>query len=170
MGDDTMYFVTYQSSDNPSKSNSTVLRESEMTKIRKTKMAKGGMLKEDDFVWNAVGKKLIVDKVTDDEYYLTSFGQPSSSPFGKQKVDSYIISGEWSLTAPKAKYSKMAKGGMAEHGLKRGDTITDDMSWEDSIVVKNEKSGTRAKVNLNTGERKEAKMAYGGKMKYNRKK
>jgi hypothetical protein len=100
-GDDTMYFVTYKSSENPTKNNSTVLRESEMTKIRKT---------------------------------------------------------------------KMAKGGMAEHGLKRGDTITDDMSWEDSIVVKNEKSGTRAKVNLNTGERKEGKMAYGGKMNYNRKK
>jgi hypothetical protein len=100
-GDDTMYFVTYKSSENPSKSNSTVLRASEMTKIRKT---------------------------------------------------------------------KMAKGGMAEHGLKRGDTITDDMSWEDSIVVKNEKSGTRAKVNLNTGERKEGKMAYGGKLQYNRRK
>ena len=65
---------------------------------------------------------------------------------------------------------KMAEGGLTQHGLKTGDTIMDDMFWEDSIVVKNEKSGTRAKVNLNTGERKEAKMAYGGKMKYNRKK
>lgn len=101
MGDDTMYFVTYQSSENPNKNNSTVLRESEMTKIRK---------------------------------------------------------------------SKMARGGLAEHGLKKGDTITDDMSWEDSVVVKNEKSGTRAKVNLNTGERKEAKMAKGGKVQYNRRK
>lgn len=55
-----------------------------------------------------------------------------------------------------------AEGGMTEHGLKKGDTITDDMSWEDSIVVKNEKSGTRAKVNLNTGKRVEAKMADGG--------
>lgn len=59
---------------------------------------------------------------------------------------------------------EFAKGGLTEHGLKKGDTITDDMSWEDSIVVKNEKSGTRAKVNLNTGKRMEAKMADGGKM------
>jgi hypothetical protein len=46
----------------------------------------------------------------------------------------------------------------------------DDMFWEDSIVVKNEKSGKRAKVNLNTGERKEGKMAYGGKLQYKRRK
>jgi hypothetical protein len=65
---------------------------------------------------------------------------------------------------------KMAKGGLTEHGLKTGDTIMDDMFWEDSIVVKNEKSGKRAKVNLNTGERKEGKMAYGGKLQYKRRK
>jgi hypothetical protein len=70
-------------------------------------MAKGGVLKEEDYVWNAVGKKLIVDKVTDDEYYLTSFGQSSASPFSKKKVDGYIKSGEWSL---KPKKDMMSKG------------------------------------------------------------
>jgi hypothetical protein len=43
LGDETLYFVTYQSSENPNKNNSTVLRESEMTKIRKSKMARGGL-------------------------------------------------------------------------------------------------------------------------------
>jgi hypothetical protein len=73
------------------------------------KFAKGGevdMLKEDDFVWNAVGKKLIVNKVTKDEYYLVGFGQISASPFSKNKVHSYLKKGEWSLKAP-----KFAKGG-----------------------------------------------------------
>lgn len=77
----------------------------------KTKMAKGGnvknSLKEDDYVWNAVGKKLIVDKVTEDEYYLTTFMQKGSSPFSKKKVDEYIKKGQWTLK-PK---TKMANGG-----------------------------------------------------------
>ncbi len=76
--------------------------------------AKGGnvknSLKEDDYVWNAVGKKLIVDKVTEDEYYLTSFMQKGSSPFSKKKVDEYIKKGQWTLK-PK---TKMSKGGKTE--------------------------------------------------------
>jgi hypothetical protein len=63
------------------------------------------LLKEDDFVWNALGKKLVVDKVTDSEYYLSSFGQPSASPFSKEKVDGYINSGEWTL------HNKFEEGG-----------------------------------------------------------
>lgn len=68
-------------------------------------MAKGGVLKVDDYVWNAVGNKLIVNKVTDDEYFLIGFGQSSPSPFSKQKVDNYIKTGEWTLKP------KMADGG-----------------------------------------------------------
>jgi hypothetical protein len=68
-------------------------------------MAKGGVLKEGSNVWNAIGKKLVVDKVTKDEYYLVGFGQPSASPFSKSKVDGYIKSGQWTLKP------KMAEGG-----------------------------------------------------------
>lgn len=55
-----------------------------------------------------------------------------------------------------------AKGGAMEHGLKRGDTIIDDMSWDKSVKVLNNKTGY-AVVNLETGERKEMK-AMGGEM------
>jgi hypothetical protein len=51
-----------------------------------------------------------------------------------------------------------AKGGMTEHGLKRGDEIIDDQFWDNSIVVRNLKDGTRAVVKLSTGERKESKL------------
>jgi hypothetical protein len=69
-------------------------------------MAKGGELKEDDFVWNEFGKKLVVDKVTDTEYFLKGFMQTSTSPFSKNKVDTYIKLGKWSLKP------KMADGGV----------------------------------------------------------
>ena len=46
-----------------------------------------------------------------------------------------------------------AKGGMTEHGLRKGDEIIDD-----SIVVRNRKDGTQAVVYLSTGERKESQM------------
>jgi hypothetical protein len=74
----------------------------------KEAMADGGetdMLKEDDYVWNALGKKLIVDKVTDDEYFLSGFMQKGASPWSKVKVHEYIKNGEWSLKP------KMAEGG-----------------------------------------------------------
>lgn len=78
------------------------------------KMAHGGLtttsLKEGDFVWNAVGKKLIVREVNNDEYLLEGFGSISSSPFSKTKVDGYIKSGEWTLKP------KMAKGGELHRG------------------------------------------------------
>jgi len=69
------------------------------------KMADGGVLKEDDYVWNAVGKKLVVNKVTDDEYFLSAFGQIGDSPFSKEKVEMYLKNGQWS------RKPKMAKGG-----------------------------------------------------------
>ena len=71
-------------------------------------MAKGGkvdMLKEGDYVWNAVGKKLVVDDVTDTEYSLSGFMQKGASAWSKTKVDSYIKNGEWSLKP------KMSEGG-----------------------------------------------------------
>jgi hypothetical protein len=59
---------------------------------------------------------------------------------------------------------------LTEHGLKRGDTIKDDMFWENSIVVK-DKDGNLAKVNLDTGMRTQTKekggyMAQGGEVFY----
>jgi hypothetical protein len=95
---------------------------------RPRKLAKGGVmesfngLKEDDYVWNALGKKLIVDKVTDEEYFLTSFGQSSASPFGKEKVDNYIKKGEWTLKPP-----KYAEGGAT--GANGG-----EIKWQDAEV------------------------------------
>jgi glutamyl/glutaminyl-tRNA synthetase len=86
------------------------------------KYAKGGMmydLKQDDYVWNEVGKKLIVDKVTKDEYYLTSFGQSGASPFSKSKVNSYLKSGKWSLKPKKQEI--MANGGNVETALQNFD-------------------------------------------------
>jgi hypothetical protein len=67
-------------------------------KNEKSEQTKENMLKEGDYIWNAVGKKLVVNKVTDDEYYLVGFGQISASPFSKSKIDGYISKGEWTLT------------------------------------------------------------------------
>jgi antirestriction protein len=89
-----------------------LLKKNGQARIRNNKYSKGGevdMLTEDDYVWNAVGKKLVVNKVTKDEYYLSGFGQPSASPFSKNKVHSYLKKGEWSLKAP-----KFAKGGTTD--------------------------------------------------------
>jgi len=55
----------------------------------------------------------------------------------------------------------MAKGGMTEHGLKRGDKIKDDLFWEDSVTVES-KDKKLAKVDLNKGERIEQKRLGGG--------
>lgn len=54
--------------------------------------------------------------------------------------------------------SMFAKGGMTQHGLKRGDEIIDDQFWDNSIVVRNRKDGTSAVVQLSTGKRTESKM------------
>lgn len=72
------------------------------------KYAKGGVLKEGDYVWNAVGNKLVVNKVSDDEYFLSAFGQFGDSPFSKEKVEMYLKNGQWS------RKPKMAKGGAIE--------------------------------------------------------
>jgi len=99
---------------------------------RYPKLEKGGLLKKEDFVWNALGKKLIVDKITEDEYYLVGFGQSSPSPFSKEKVDNYIKKGEWTLKP------KMASGGyMAEGGeIEKGDYITFKSGLTDTSHLK----------------------------------
>jgi len=81
-------------------------------------MARGGdLLKEDDYVWNAVGNKLVVNKVTDDEYYFDYFGSISPKPFKKEKVNEYIKTGQWTLKAPKMEDGgMMAKGGRTRSG------------------------------------------------------
>jgi hypothetical protein len=72
----------------------------------KDEYAKGGVLKEGDYVWNALGNKLVVNKVSDDEYFLSAFGQIGDSPFSKEKVEMYLKNGQWS------RKPKMAHGGM----------------------------------------------------------
>ena len=80
------------------------------------KMANGGFtttsLKEGDFVWNAVGKKLIVREVNNDEYLLEGFGSIAPFPFSKPKVDGYIKSGEWTLKPQMAKGGELHRGQM----------------------------------------------------------
>jgi hypothetical protein len=49
-------------------------------------------------------------------------------------------------------YLHYAKGGVTEHGLKRGDTITDDMFWSNEAVVRDSK-GVSHKVDLDKGKR-----------------
>jgi hypothetical protein len=55
---------------------------------------------------------------------------------------------------------KMAKGGVTEHGLKRGDTIIDDLFWSNEAVVRDSK-GVSHKVDIDKGKR----YAKGGKTK-----
>jgi hypothetical protein len=81
------------------------------------KMAKGGMLKEDDYVWNELGKKLVVNKVTDDEYFLSAFGQIGDSPFSREKVEMYLKNGQWS------RKPKMAKGGALSEQNKMNEKV-----------------------------------------------
>ena len=78
----------------------------------------------------------------------------------KNSFDIYVEQGKLKPKLEKGGY--YAKGGAMEHGLKRGDTIIDDMSWDNSVKVLNNKTGY-AVVHLETGERKEMK-AMGGEM------
>ena len=50
------------------------------------------------------------------------------------------------------KKDAMAKGGVTEHGLRKGDTITDDMFWSNEAIVRDSK-GEKHKVNLEQGKR-----------------
>jgi hypothetical protein len=88
-------------------------------------MAKGGLLEEGDYVWNAVGKKLVVNKVTDDEYFLSAFGQIGDSPFSKQKVEMYLKNGQWS------RKPKMAKGGREMSGRNDVAQVLEKLNTDD---------------------------------------
>lgn len=55
------------------------------------------LLKEDDKVWNEEGNKLIVDRVGDNEYFLSGFGYRKPRPFSKKQVHEYLEKGTWTL-------------------------------------------------------------------------
>jgi hypothetical protein len=86
-------------------------------------------------------------------------------PSSKEETDRFFSYWNIHLSSLEPKMEKggyFAKGGAMEHGLKRGDTIIDDMFFDNSVKVLNNKTGY-AVVHLETGERKEMK-AMGGEM------
>lgn len=120
----------------------------------KSVMAKGGLLKK--------GDKIVL---LGDDYEFVKYETDSSQGYDEERI---ILKGKDGVKSyPKdmvEAYSnyKMAKGGLTEHGLKKGDTIKDNLFWENAITVK-DKDGKFAKVNLDKGIRKES-MAKGGKI------
>jgi hypothetical protein len=118
------------------------------------RMAKGGLLKK--------GDKIVL---LGDDYEFVKYETDSSQGYDEERI---ILKGKDGVKSyPKdmvEAYSnyKMAKGGLTEHGLKKGDTIKDNLFWENAITVK-DKDGKFAKVNLDKGIRKES-MAKGGKI------
>ena len=58
-------------------------------------LAGGSKLKKGEAVINAVGTKLIVHDVRDGEYWLRSFSDFAAQPWGIEKVDGYLATGEW---------------------------------------------------------------------------
>lgn len=62
---------------------------------------------EEDYLFNAEGKKFIVNKVTVDKYLLESFGDKSPRSFDRKEIDSYLKNGKWRLVKEEA----YAKGG-----------------------------------------------------------
>ena len=66
-------------------------------------------LKEGDYIWNALGKKLVVNKITNDIYYLSAFGQIGDSPFFKNNIEKKIATGQWTLK-PKYEEGGTTKG------------------------------------------------------------
>jgi hypothetical protein len=67
-----------------------------------------------------------------------------------------INSKEWNQFYAPHSY---AKGGATEHGLKRGDKITDDLFWDKKVIVENK--GKKSEVDLEKGTRKKL-FANGG--------
>jgi len=99
-----LYFLDHDANSNDNDKNpvfETKGVKAEYLVLENGKFADGGKvegsLKQFDYVWNAVGKKLSVQNVTADEYYLSAFMQKGSSPFSKEKVNEYIKTGEWTL-------------------------------------------------------------------------
>jgi hypothetical protein len=102
----------------------------------------------------------------DGKYPSTGYGSGTNYN-GNKKETLEILSKKYNPAFAKklielAKNPKMAEGGMTEHGLKIGDTIVDNIFWDDSIKVLNNKTGY-AVVDLEHGKRKD-EMAKGGYM------
>lgn len=130
------------------------------------------ILNEGDYVWNAVGKKLVVDRVTEDEYYLSGFMQKGDSPFSKEKVNEYIKTGQWSLSP------KMASGGEVKAKYKVGDMVYSyqnkdypaPISYTTEISYPNEKVKYKLKLKdgysnwINEDSLSKSKMASGGEL------
>ena len=122
----------------------------------KGKMANGGgvgELKEGDFVWNAIGKKLLVREVNNDEYLLEGFGSSFPKPFSKYKVNNYIKSGEWTLNP------KMAKGGGVDYNENREMVLNDNKQiahhtkeLQSAVKGKNVPAWVVAKVNRSASD------------------
>ena len=122
----------------------------------KGKMANGGgvgELKEGDFVWNAIGKKLLVREVNNDEYLLEGFGSSFPKPFSKYKVNNYIKSGEWTLNP------KMAKGGGVDYNENRERVLNDNKQiahhtkeLQSAVKGKNVPAWVVAKVNRSASD------------------
>jgi hypothetical protein len=102
--------------------------------------------------------------------YLHKLGSEKDKGTKAKLQDALLAYKSLRLKWPEYEYTKVnyekggyfAKGGAMEHGLKRGDTIIDDMFFDNSVKVLNNKTGY-AVVHLETGERKEMK-AMGGEM------
>ncbi len=105
------------------------------------------MFEEETFEYKGGGKTkepTIIRGFSDDEGYEYADGGKTPP---KPKMVRYFFEDE---------EQEYARGGATEHGLKRGDTIVDDMFWENKIVVR-DKDGKMALINLETGLRKEQK-------------
>ena len=122
--------------------------------IKKEKLVKNLSPKEIADMWNKNSNS--PSKMTEEEAKMST----SKMYLRDLLVEKELTKAEYDKYFEKGGY--MAKGGAMEHGLKRGDTIIDDMSWDKSVKVLNNKTGY-AVVHLETGERKEMK-AMGGEM------
>lgn len=128
-------------------------------------MEHGGKVEKNYVEWEREVTQTLADKLGID--YGDASGIVEAQPFYMQQSWTKGLSAEETADvidekSVMAKGGYMAKGGLTEHGLKRGDTINDDLFWENAITVK-DKSGKLAKVDLEKGIRKEM-MAKGGYM------
>jgi hypothetical protein len=122
--------------------------------IKKEKLVKNLSPKEIADMWNKNSNS--PSKMTEEEAKMST----SKMYLRDLLVEKELTKAEYDKYFEKGGY--MAKGGAIEHGLKVGDTIIDDMFFDNSVKVLNNKTGY-AVVHLETGERKEMK-AMGGEM------
>lgn len=120
----------------------------------KEKMAKGGSLEkltEKDFIRKKKFKvgniRIELEKKNNPIYYRATYinliENEKIGSYGSPSIDDVIYD---------IRTSKFAKGGVTEHGLKTGDTITDDMFWDNEAIVK-DADGYVHYVNLDKGLR-----------------